>query len=222
MFLTNKPVIKDGVLSINGKDTLTGVPDNVVVTPLSNSSAFVGATSTLPDSRHVFRLGLIQYAFPSSVSNFLTSFGVSSSGLRNLMCLFLLSNHIKWKSIYSNGSNVHVCACCRDIRLLCLFRFKLWWMIPRMGNSGQDIPIETQMLLLEAKEEPDGPASYILFLPVLDGEFRSSLQGNQSNELELCVESGKISLDSASNVSHLFGYFIDSDEYPAIWYGLQS
>ncbi|CBI38532.3 unnamed protein product, partial [Vitis vinifera] len=151
MFLTNKPVIKDGVLSINGKDTLTGVPDNVVVTPLSNSSAFVGATSTLPDSRHVFRLGLIQ-----------------------------------------------------DIRLLCLFRFKLWWMIPRMGNSGQDIPIETQMLLLEAKEEPDGPASYILFLPVLDGEFRSSLQGNQSNELELCVESGDPAIVTSRSLKAVF------------------
>ncbi|XP_034697047.1 probable galactinol--sucrose galactosyltransferase 2 [Vitis riparia] len=151
MFLTNKPVIKDGVLSINGKDTLTGVPDNVVVTPLSNSSAFVGAISTLPDSRHVFRLGLIQ-----------------------------------------------------DIRLLCLFRFKLWWMIPRMGNSGQDIPIETQMLLLEAKEEPDGPASYILFLPVLDGEFRSSLQGNQSNELELCVESGDPAIVTSRSLKAVF------------------
>ncbi|CBI29568.3 unnamed protein product, partial [Vitis vinifera] len=151
MFLTNKPVIKDGVLSINGKDTLTGVPDNVVVTPLSNSSAFVGATSTLPDSRHVFRLGLIQ-----------------------------------------------------DIRLLCLFRFKLWWMIPRMGNSGQDIPIETQMLLLEAKEEPDGPASYILFLPVLDGDFRSSLQGNQSNELELCVESGDPAIVTSRSLKAVF------------------
>ena len=77
-----------------------------------------------------------------------------------------------------------------------------------MGSSGRDIPIETQMLLLEAKEEPDGPASYILFLPVLDGEFRSSLQGNPSNELELCIESGKISLHSASNVSFLFSYSI--------------
>ncbi|KAJ9690061.1 hypothetical protein PVL29_012629 [Vitis rotundifolia] len=157
MFLTNKPVIKDGVLSINGKDTLTGVPDNVVVTPLSNSSAFVGATSTLPNSRHVFRLGLIQ-----------------------------------------------------DIRLLCLFRFKLWWMIPRMGNSGQDIPIETQMLLLEAKEEPDGPASYILFLPVLDGEFRSSLQGNPSNELELCVESGDPAIVTSRSLKAVFVNYGDN------------
>jgi len=69
-------------------------------------------------------------------------------------------------------------------------------MIPRVGNSGRDIPVETQMLLLEARERMDSQSSkeqnsYIIFLPVLDGEFRSSLQGNSSNELELCVESGK-------------------------------
>ncbi|KAK7331185.1 hypothetical protein VNO77_25403 [Canavalia gladiata] len=51
------------------------------------------------------------------------------------------------------------------------------------------------MLLLEAKEGTDSQLSkednsFILFLQVLDGEFRSSLQGNSSNELELCVESG--------------------------------
>lgn len=60
------------------------------------------------------------------------------------------------------------------------------------------------MLLLEVREESaidDGISSdsatensqntfYILFLPVLDGEFRSSLQGTPANELQFCVESG--------------------------------
>lgn len=65
-------------------------------------------------------------------------------------------------------------------------------MIPRVGSTGNDIPVETQFLLLEAKgeEEKEATTSYILFLPLLDGEFRSSLQGNTSNELEFCVESG--------------------------------
>ena len=66
-------------------------------------------------------------------------------------------------------------------------------MIPRMGSSGSDIPVETQMLLVESKEEKEsqnGATDYILFLPVLDGRFRSSLQGNSLNELEFCIESG--------------------------------
>ena len=82
---------------------------------------------------------------------------------------------------------------CRDHRLLSLFRFKIWWMIPRMGNSGSDVPTETQMLLLEAREDnavADGSTFYIVLLPVLDGLFRSSLQGNSSDELEFCIESG--------------------------------
>ena len=58
---------------------------------------------------------------------------------------------------------------------------------------GSDVPVETQMLLLEAREDSDSDedARYVVFLPVLDGEFRSSLQGNEANELEFCVESGK-------------------------------
>ncbi|KAH0448066.1 hypothetical protein IEQ34_021866 [Dendrobium chrysotoxum] len=92
----------------------------------------------------------------------------------------------------------------KDFKLLSLFRFKLWWMIPRIGRSGSDIPAETQLLLLEAKANGDGSPQadkalpfYILFLPVLDGQFRSSLQGNSSNELEFCIESGDPSVKSS-------------------------
>ncbi|KAL0904717.1 hypothetical protein M5K25_026858 [Dendrobium thyrsiflorum] len=92
----------------------------------------------------------------------------------------------------------------KDFKLLSLFRFKLWWMMPRIGRSGSDIPAETQLLLLEAKANDDGSPQadkalpfYILFLPVLDGQFRSSLQGNSSNELEFCIESGDPSVNSS-------------------------
>ncbi|KAK4752348.1 hypothetical protein SAY87_021146 [Trapa incisa] len=138
MFLGARPTLKDGALSVNGTDVMTCVPENVVVTPLTNSSAFMGASSTVMDSRHVFKLGLIQ-----------------------------------------------------GVRLLSLYRFKLWWMMPRVGDSGSDIPVETQMLLLEVKEhESSDEPNYLLFLPVLDEDFRSSLQGNSADELELCIESG--------------------------------
>lgn len=60
VLVDTKPVVKDGVLSYNGNNALTGIPDNVVVTPWSNSSFFLGATSTQSTSRHVFKLGLIQ------------------------------------------------------------------------------------------------------------------------------------------------------------------
>ncbi|GFS45666.1 seed imbibition 1 [Actinidia rufa] len=153
MLLKTKPDIKDGVLSIKGKDALTGVPDNIVVTPWTDSSAFVGATSSHSSSRHVFKLGVIQ-----------------------------------------------------DARLLCLFRFKIWWMIPRVGNSGSDIPVETQMMLLEARESKES-LSYVLFLPVLDGEFRSSLQGNSANELELCVESGDPDVVASESLRAVFVNF---------------
>ncbi|KAG6743464.1 hypothetical protein POTOM_052156 [Populus tomentosa] len=156
MFISTKPLLKDGTLSVNGQEAITGVPDNVFLTPLSDSSAFLGATSSQSSSRHVFKLGVI-----------------------------------------------------KDVRLLSLFRFKVWWMIPRVGNSGSDIPIETQMLLLEARKGPDldksnDSPSYIIFLPLLDGEFRSSLQGNSSNELEFCLESGDPAIVTSQSMRAVF------------------
>ncbi|KAM7501087.1 hypothetical protein LguiA_025501 [Lonicera macranthoides] len=148
-----KPVVEDGVLSYNGKDALTGIPDNVVATPSSNSSyLFLGATSAHTSSRHLFKLGLIQ-----------------------------------------------------DARLLCLFRFKIWWSIPRVGNSASDIPIETQMLLVEAKPDfDDASKSYFLFLPLLDGDFRCSLQGNSAHELLVCVESGDPAVVASESLKAVF------------------
>lgn len=55
-------------------------------------------------------------------------------------------------------------------------------MMPRVGDSGSDLPIETQKLLLEVKEhKPSDKPDYILFMPVSDGDFRSSLQGNSAD-----------------------------------------
>jgi len=60
MFISTKPLLKDGTLSVNGQEAITGVPENVFLTPLSDSSAFLGATSSQSSSRHVFKLGVIQ------------------------------------------------------------------------------------------------------------------------------------------------------------------
>ncbi|CAA2956492.1 probable galactinol--sucrose galactosyltransferase 2 isoform X2 [Olea europaea subsp. europaea] len=82
-----------------------------------------------------------------------------------------------------------------DVRFMCLFRFKLWWMTQRMGTCGKDIPLETQFMLVESKETTENehdytPTIYTVFLPLLEGQFRAVLQGNENNELEICLESG--------------------------------
>jgi raffinose synthase len=74
-------------------------------------------------------------------------------------------------------------------------------MTQRMGSYGKDVPFETQFLLVEGSEGSplstdvaDGigePTIYIVFLPLLEGSFRAVLQGNENNELEISLESGK-------------------------------
>lgn len=80
---------------------------------------------------------------------------------------------------------------------MCVFRFKLWWMTQRMGTSGQDIPFETQFLIVEGNDGSNfdqdnrkNSALYVVFLPILEGDFRAVLQGNSNDELEICLESG--------------------------------
>lgn len=67
MTVTAIPCIKDRSLMINGKVLLSGVPSEVTVYPLTaagssscSSAAFLGASSCVPSSRHVFSLGVLQ------------------------------------------------------------------------------------------------------------------------------------------------------------------
>ncbi|PIN24128.1 Galactinol--sucrose galactosyltransferase [Handroanthus impetiginosus] len=108
---------------------------------------------------------------------------------------------------------------------MCLFIAKIWWMIPRVGTSASEIPMETQMVLLEAGEEsvlsmadeetPAEPTAenkfYILVLPVLDGSFRTTLQGTSSNELQFCYESGDPEVQTSEALE---GVFVNSGDNP--------
>ncbi|KAL9255683.1 putative galactinol--sucrose galactosyltransferase 2 [Drosera capensis] len=153
MTVTPKISINNGNLVVNGKTILTGVPDNIVLTPGTGAGllagAFIGATGSNSKSLHVFPVGTLE-----------------------------------------------------GLRFMCLFRFKLWWMTQRMGTCGKDLPLETQFLLVESKDataegEPDdAPTIYTVFLPLLEGQFRAALQGNEKNEVEICLESGDTAVET--------------------------
>ncbi|KAI3970256.1 hypothetical protein MKX01_023903 [Papaver californicum] len=70
-----------------------------------------------------------------------------------------------------------------------------WWM-----------PLETQFLLTESEDESqtNDDSIYTVFLPLIENSFRSCLQGNSMDELELCTESGDIHTKASSFTSSLF------------------
>ncbi|URE16464.1 Raffinose synthase or seed imbibition protein Sip1 [Musa troglodytarum] len=96
----------------------------------------------------------------------------------------------------SDSKSLHVfpMGTLRGLRFMCCFRFKLWWMTQRMGTCGRDVPLETQFLLVEgdgsASQEEASSTVYTVFLPLLEGQFRAALQGNDKDEIEICLESG--------------------------------
>ncbi|XP_031478729.1 probable galactinol--sucrose galactosyltransferase 1 [Nymphaea colorata] len=102
----------------------------------------------------------------------------------------------------------------QELRFMCTFRFKLWWMTQRMGSYGKDIPFETQFLIIEGPDGSNGGGEtengaeksrvYVVFLPVLEGSFRAVLQGNPDNELEICLESGDPAVDVFEGTNLVF------------------
>ncbi|XP_068635738.1 probable galactinol--sucrose galactosyltransferase 6 [Aristolochia californica] len=110
----------------------------------------------------------------------------------------------------------------RGGRFLSCFRFKLWWMAQRMGDRGRDIPLETQLLLVESKDssnseinEENSQMLYTVFLPLVEGPFRACLRGNTQDEIELCIESGD-SETKLSAFSHALFVGADTDPFAAI------
>ncbi|KAL6560903.1 putative galactinol--sucrose galactosyltransferase 6 [Orobanche hederae] len=106
-------------------------------------------------------------------------------------------------AVFDKDSSSHVVSLgtLRDLRFLACFRFKLWWMAQKMGDKGGDIPLETQFLLVETKfgsqlesggvyGDDENKVVYTVFLPLIEGPFKACLQGNDGDELELCLESG--------------------------------
>uniref|UniRef100_A0ACD5XXX6 Uncharacterized protein n=1 Tax=Avena sativa TaxID=4498 RepID=A0ACD5XXX6_AVESA len=112
----------------------------------------------------------------------------------------------------------------RGVRFMACFRFKMWWMAQRMGDKGGDVPHETQFLLVESKpaaaaaDGQDEDASYVVFLPLVEGAFRASLQGGGAggDELQLCVESGDADTRAGSFERALFVGAAESDPFAAI------
>ncbi|MDQ2798331.1 MAG: hypothetical protein M3Y13_01660, partial [Armatimonadota bacterium] len=84
-------------------------------------------------------------------------------------------------------------------------RYEPFWMIPCVGVRGGDVPVETQVLL---GEREDGPC--VLFVPLLDGNFRASLQGAGEDGLTLVAESG----DPAVVSSEMTGLFVAAGPNP--------
>mmetsp|Transcript_18004 Transcript_18004/g.23702 ORF Transcript_18004/g.23702 Transcript_18004/m.23702 type:complete len:953 (+) Transcript_18004:80-2938(+) len=100
-------------------------------------------------------------------------------------------------------------------RLLCLHRFKMWWMKPLHTTKGRFIPPETQLLLAEVTSQRgqsgDEPL-YCIFVPMIDGNAKFSVRGLRNDILQLRAETGD--LDAKLEYGQLTGLFIGVDSDP--------
>ncbi|KAK6135489.1 hypothetical protein DH2020_030775 [Rehmannia glutinosa] len=135
--------------------------------------------------------------------------------------------------VFDQDSSRHVVplGTLRDVRFLACFRFKLWWMAQKMGDKGRDVPLETQFLLVETKEgshlesdingDEENNIVYTVFLPLIEGPFKACLQGNDGDQLELCLESGD-SDTVGSAFSHSVYICSGTDPFKTIHEGIKA
>ena len=69
----------------------------------------------------------------------------------------------------------------KNINFSSIFRFKVWWTTLWTGCNGGDLETETQFLMLE----PGSDRPYVLFLPIVEGPFRASLQPGSDDNISV-------------------------------------
>ncbi|KAK4738028.1 hypothetical protein R3W88_001725 [Solanum pinnatisectum] len=81
-----------------------------------------------------------------------------------------------------------------DRDFLSIFRFKTWWSTQWVGNSGSDLQMETQWVLLDVPEIK----SYVIIIPIIEGKFRSALHPGTNGHVVICAESGSSQVKASS------------------------
>ncbi|KAG5086953.1 hypothetical protein JHK82_054350 [Glycine max] len=77
---------------------------------------------------------------------------------------------------------------------LSIFRFKTWWSTQWVGNSGSDLQMETQWVLIEIPEIK----SYVVIIPIIEKSFRSALHPGSDGHVMICAESGSTQVKASS------------------------
>ncbi|KAI3759413.1 hypothetical protein L6452_07214 [Arctium lappa] len=100
----------------------------------------------------------------------------------------------------------------RNIPFMSLFRFKVWWTTHWIGNNGEDMEYETQMMLLD---KSDLGRPYVLLLPLLEGPFGASLQPGNDDDVDVCMDSGS-SLAVGSTFTSCVYIHVGMDPYQVV------
>lgn len=124
--------------------------------------------------------------------------------------LFLHMNHDQEQAVLD--CKLGELMCCH--RLLACARTSRYWMGPHVGTTAQDVPFDTQFMLMELQSthhvssssddhmgESATAPQYALFLPLVDNGFRASLHyGNDKGSIEVvCLaESGDAAVKSST------------------------
>ncbi|KAJ8749930.1 hypothetical protein K2173_013845 [Erythroxylum novogranatense] len=89
----------------------------------------------------------------------------------------------------------------KNIKFMSIFRFKVWWTTHWTGSNGRDLEHETQIMILN---KSDLGRPYVLLLPLIEGQFRASLQPGTDDNVDICMESGSKKVSDSTFKSALY------------------
>ncbi|CAL0317287.1 unnamed protein product [Lupinus luteus] len=93
----------------------------------------------------------------------------------------------------------------KNLNFMSIFRFKVWWTTHWVGSNGRDLETETQFLMIENSDSGYGSSRpYVLIVPIIEGQFRASLQGGIDDNIDVCVESGSSKVKGRSYESIVY------------------
>lgn len=83
-------------------------------------------------------------------------------------------------------------------RFVACYRFEPFWMLPAFGSREEEIPRETQYILVKRSD-----GTFLLIVPLVAGVFRCTLRGRRG-ALEMTAESG----DGCTAAAEVLGVYI--------------
>ncbi|KAK4268160.1 hypothetical protein QN277_024849 [Acacia crassicarpa] len=89
----------------------------------------------------------------------------------------------------------------KNIRFMTIFRFKVWWTTHWIGSNGRELETETQIIILD---KSNSGHQYVLILPILEGQFRASIQPGQDDNIDVCIENGSSQVKGNSYCSVVY------------------
>ncbi|KAG7370171.1 raffinose synthase [Nitzschia inconspicua] len=172
----------------------------VMTTPLSIPKQMMGTTKDFVPSLRLDQKGRLTIATPNeNEQDVVLLEGLSTKKWKGQVVKNDVHSSSTFSSIllqtqvpFSAVSTISLGNLMKCHKLLAAARLTRYWMGPKFGENAEDIPVDTQFLLLQLKEDGDisgnGIPQYAVMMPLVDNGCRSTLERSESRKHDTALD----------------------------------